>query len=225
MVTYKYHRSAERIRSRLGSSAGGPIAHTSQRYPNRYNKGDGYAKSTRTIDHATGDWSRTRSGRSLPGYHPTPPRELSARGKAVQRVEEARLKRGMSEVAKKLGLFAGRLNPYVRAVDLAFDVYDLLGPSGEPSEWAEQGTSDYGDAAVSAGYNVCCDLGYGDGPKLLYSRYSYFTSLQSAPANVCGRHVGCGTSLQVPQGEVGTETFTIPERANTTGIPYVQVLS
>ena len=183
----------------VNTSAGGPIAHTSQRYPNRYGKSSdyGYGKSTRTIDHATGDWARTRQGTSLPGYHPVPPTELTPWGRAQRAAAAARLRQGMAKVATKLGLFAGRANPYIRAVDMAFDVYSAWQSMGEPDGspgWYKSAEQPLHDAAIAAGWRVCCDIGYSGVGTLKYASFPATVGIYTNPYDPdgCGYHTTCG---------------------------------
>lgn len=191
-----------------------PIKQLSVRHPS--GGGGNYNKSIKgpkylEVNPNTGEVEpqRVRKGSSLPGYKPP----------TVEYGNNLSISKAAWRAAGFLGHAIPKINPYIRALDMAFQIAYAF---NDDAEWAKQGEETPNEAALRYGWTVCCDGGYSGGQKLVYSKYSYFTSQKSGPATVCGRHLGCGTSLQVPQGEVSSDTFTVPERRNTTGIPYVQ---
>lgn len=105
--------------------------------------------------------------------------------------------------AKALG-FGLKMNPYVRGVSYAFDVYDMY----NSNLWGYAGTpipgADIGQILIADGWTKCCDSG---GPTV--------NTFQNIPGSscklygeICDFALGCPTALQVPTGDIATQAIS-----------------
>lgn len=157
MVTYKHHRSSERIRNRMHQPAYGPPApYRFQRDPVRRDLRDpGPGRNPKYLEQRGGrtTYQQFRRGSSVPTVRQASP--LDYVHDPLGPSEEMQRYRHYRQMVR-LGLLARRLNPLMSTLDVAFQLAYELNWDNPFARWTSDEPGGY---APPPGSQVCCKIG------------------------------------------------------------------
>lgn len=132
------------------------------------------------------------TGKSLPGYNPP----KITYGDPKYKTPALRPSDAAWRALGFLGKVVPRLNPYVRAIDIAFQVAYAF---QEDAEWSYQRNETLEDVLTAEGWHLCCKMT----DRVDYWRPGGRWNNTNEPYEACIQvPLGCGLKLQVPQGKV-----------------------
>lgn len=192
MVTYSGHKTKNRIRNRMAAPSYGPPApYPFQKQPKRSDLRDpGPGRNPKFLEQKGGktDYQKFRPGRSVPLIRQSQPLEFAydplGPSEEMQRYRHYRM-------MVRLGLMAKRINPFMTALDIAFNVAYELDWNNPFGEWMPEKPGGY---EPPPGSQLCCRIG---------DRTEGVKVQQTSSSNCPPTGTFCGLGGQVPDGVDG----------------------